>query len=87
MISRDDVVDVLIRDDEALVLTSRQCLRLSALAAAAIAFAEVPRSQDDLRAHLEERFGPPPEGRMEQVLADLVAQRVISATGNAVPSD
>ena len=77
MISRADLVDLLVREDEALVLTSRQCLRLSSVAAAIVACLDEPRSRVDVEAHLELRFGPAPEGRLEDVLAELQRQGVI----------
>lgn len=87
LIGRDDVVDVLLGDDEAVVLTSRQCLRLTALSAAIVAFLVEPRPEVEVLAHLEDLFGPAPDGRLEQVLDELTHQGLIQVTSETVSSD
>lgn len=77
MVRRGDVVDVLIGEDEALVLTSGQCLRLNALAAAIVESLSEPLERSDLEARLEQRFGTAPPGRLDGILDELAAQGVI----------
>lgn len=77
MIRRKDIVDVLFRADEALVLTSVQCLRLSSVAACVVAYLDEPRSAKAMVAHVEAQYGPAPDGRLEEVLGELQGQGVI----------
>ena len=85
--ARDDVVDFLVEDGDALVLTSRECVRLSALPAAIVEHLDEPRTEADLTAHLEERFGSAPPGRLEEILGELTRRRLIHLTSEIVPSD
>lgn len=76
-IQRADVVDFLVVDDECLVLTHEgQAVRLSALPTAIFEFLDSPTSKDEIQRHLEERFGPPPEGDASDVLADIISTLV-----------
>jgi hypothetical protein len=77
MLRLDDVVDVLFGEDECLVLTSTTCLRLSSVPAALVALLDRPRPETEVRAALNDRFGDAPEGRLEEVLGELVEHRVV----------
>ena len=87
MLSRGDVVDVLFGDEDCIVLTSSTCLRLTAVPAAIVESLEEPRSEDELRQALEERFGPAPEGRLEEVLEELRSQGVVRVVSETASSD
>lgn len=73
----DQVVDVLFADEECVVLTADRCLRLAAVPSAAIAYLVGPRSVPELRVHLEEHFGPAPEGNLEAMVDELIATRIL----------
>lgn len=85
IISRRALVDVLWRADESLVLTESQCLRLTAIPSAVVAFVEVPCSLTDLEGHLAARFGPAPEGRLSEVLDELAGQGVVRLDRESAP--
>ena len=79
--------DLLEEAEEALVLCEGQLLRISALAAAIIRFAEGEIALSNLSASLEERFGLPPVGSaLEATTAaviHLVSQGVLVADDDA----
>ncbi len=77
MWSRDDVVDVIFREDECIVLTSTTCLRMSPVSAAVIELLEHPRTQVDLGDQLDARFGVAPDGRLDEILGQLADQGVV----------
>ena len=85
--ARDDVVDRLVEKGEVLVLTSRECVRLSTLPAAILEHLAEPRTEEDLTSHLEDRFGSAPPGRLEEILGELTRRRLIHLTSGIVPSD
>ncbi len=80
MIARGAFVDFLAIDGEGLVLMeSGDALRLSAVATAIFEFLSEPRSLKDLRAHLEDAFGMPPQGNdlLCEMLETLVSRGVL----------
>lgn len=85
MVSRGAAVDFLVVDDEGLVLLeSGEALRLSPIATAIFQFLETPRSYEDLRLHLEGRFGAPPQGSdfLLETLETLISRGVLAGSGN-----
>lgn len=80
MLRRGDIVDLLVRDGESLVLTSHQCLRISSTGTAAILYLDQPRSVGALERHLESVFGRPPEGGVSRLVDDLVGAQVFEST-------
>lgn len=77
MIERGAIVDLLVRDGESLVLTEHQCLRLSGVPTAIIEFLARPRQYAEVESHVAAVFGPPPEGRLDAVLAELAEQGLV----------
>lgn len=77
MIERGAIVDLLVRDGESLVLTEHQCLRLTEVPTELLAFIDEPRTLEQIKAHLDERFGPAPEGRVEEIVDDLISHGLI----------
>lgn len=77
MIERGDIVDLLVRDGESLALTERQCLRLSEVPTLILDFLAEPQSRAAIEAHVTAVFGPPPTGRLDELLAELAAQGLV----------
>lgn len=75
MVARDDVVDVLVRDGESLVLTSNRCVRLTQVSTALLLLLDGsdPRPVEEIESHLEAMFGAPAEGD----LADMVGAVIV----------
>ena len=70
-------MDILVRDGESLVLTEHQCLRLTEAPTAILAMLDEPRSRAEVEAQVSALLGPPPEGRLDELLAELVEQRLV----------
>lgn len=77
MIERGAIVDLLVRDGESLVLTESQCLRLTEVPTAILEFLVRPRTRAELEGHVASEFGPPPEGRLDELLAELAEQGLV----------
>ena len=77
MLRRADIVDFLVVGEESLVLTQTQCLRLAAVPTALLAYLEEPRTVEQATAHLTAEFGPAPDGRLQQVIDDLVGHDLV----------
>lgn len=77
MITRGDIVDFLVRDGESLALTPDRCLRLTDVSTAILAVLDRPRSRAEVEEHVSSLFGPPPQGRLDEVLAELVGQGLV----------
>jgi len=77
MITRGEIVDMLVRDGESLVLTESQCLRLTQAPTAVLELLAQPRSTADVETHLTTLFGSPPEGRLEEILAEMAEQGLV----------
>lgn len=76
MIERAELVDFLVADGESLALQGETVYRLGAIATVIMEAAERPVSVDTLVGLLEDRFGAPPEGTLEDAVeAQLVALR------------
>ena len=74
---RGDIIDMLVRDGESLVLTAGRCLRISAEGTETVLYLDRPRSMADLEAHLGKVFGSPPEGAVDRLVEDLVGADVL----------
>lgn len=77
MIERGDIIDLLVLDGESLVLTGRQCLRLTEVPTELLVYIDEPRSLEQVKAHLDDQFGPAPQGRTEEIVADLTSHGLI----------
>jgi len=77
MITRGEIVDLLVRDGESLVLTKSQCLRLTQAPTAVLGLLAQPRSTAEIETHLTSLFGSPPEGRLEEILAEMAEQGLV----------
>jgi hypothetical protein len=78
MLVRGEIIDLLFSDDECLALTQDGCLRLTAVATEVLAYLTVPRSLAEVSGHLEEAFGPAPEGAFEVLIEDLAQNLLVS---------
>lgn len=77
IIERGPIIDLLERDGESLVLTEQRCLRLSAVPTAILSMLDSSRSQEEIERYVEATFGPPPPGRLQEVLDELAAADLI----------
>ena len=68
MLQRRDVIDILVRDEECMVVTDKLCLRVSPIPTAIVEYLVEPRLGSDLMNHLESILGPPAPGRFEEIL-------------------
>jgi hypothetical protein len=77
VLHRGEIVDVLIRDDECVILTPQRCLRLSQVATTAFQFLHRPRTRQQLVDHLEARFGAAPDDAVDDLVDALVEVGVV----------
>ena len=77
IVSREDLVDVLRRDEECLVLTKERCFRLTAVATAVLDLLVKPLPDEELTRQLEAEFGAAPPGRLGEILAELESQGLV----------
>jgi hypothetical protein len=77
-VRRADLVDVLVRDGESLVLTENRCLRLTEVATAAVQILERPKERATLETMLVARFGPAPDGALDELVTELVDVGVLT---------
>ena len=75
---RGEIVDVLYRGDECLVLTASRCIRLSDIGTAAFAYLDRPRTRQEFEAHLVGHFGAPPDGALDDLVSSLVGSGLIT---------
>lgn len=85
VVRRGDVVDLLIRDGQSVVLTETRCLRLSEIATSVVTLLEEPTSVRVIEQHLEDRFGAAPEGRIRDILTELENQGLVHWSREAGP--
>lgn len=78
MITRGEIIDLLVRDGESLVLTPHQCLRLTEVPTAVLGLLTQPKSRAQLEAHVTSEFGPAPEGRLDELLAEMAEQGLVN---------
>lgn len=76
-LARAPLIDFMVIGDESLVMTEHQCLRLAAVPTALLVYLDQPRSVDQITVHLNEEFGPAPDGRIQEVISDLVRHHLI----------
>ena len=77
MIERGGIVDLLVRDGESLVLTESQCLRLTEVPTTILEFLVRPRTRAELEGHVASKFGPPPDGRLGELLHEMASQGLV----------
>lgn len=78
LLERGEVVDVLVRHGECLILVANRCLRLTEVATTAWEFLDRPRTTDELEEHLVARFGAPPDDAVEDLVRSLVEAGVVT---------
>lgn len=77
MIERGAIVDLLMREGECLALTEGRCFRLTEVPTAILDVLARPMTRAELESHVAAEFGPPPEGRLDELLAELAAQGLV----------
>ena len=77
MFIRGEVVDMVVRGGESVVLTQERCFRLSAVATQVMRVLDDPRTLEEIEADLLATFGPAPDGALASVLDDLISQGLV----------
>lgn len=86
IVTRGDIVDILHRDDECVVLTNQTCLRLTTIPTTVLRALDEPCTLDGLVARLEAEFGPSPRGRLEEILEQLDSYGLVRCDPPHAPS-
>ena len=73
------VDDALFRDEQALVLVGSAVMLLSPVTSEIVIACAEGVSLEQLSAHLEAKFGPPPEGRTAYLQTELLVQELAEA--------
>ena len=85
--TRGNIIDLLVRDGQSVVLTDTQCVRLTEIATEVLLFVHEPRSRAELVAHILHTFGPPPDddldARLDAVITELAGLGLIRESASA----